>query len=189
MNISIREETVRELERYGEVPMIISVESRYRVEPIERGLGGWLLVEDKVNPPYEKDYDEDGGPARWPKHGDISTWGVFSAYDGSLRVGGAVVAWNTPWLHVLEARQDLAALWDIRIHPDYRRRGIGSKLLNKVEEWARQRRCKRLKVETQNINVAACRFYAHHGYALRAVHPRAYPEHPEEIQLLWFLDL
>ena len=177
------------MEQYGEVPMVISVDSRYRVEPVERGLGGWHLVEEKVNPPYEKDYDADGGPTRWLKHGDISSWGVFGAYDGLLRVGGAVVAWKTPGLNMLEARQAPAALWDIRIRSDYRRLGIGSNLLDRAAGWARQRRCNRLVIETQNINVGACRFYAHNGCELRGIHPHAYPEFPEEVQLLWYLDL
>jgi len=40
-----------------------------------------------------------------------------------------------------------------------------------------------LKVETQNINVPACRFYAKQGCVLRAVHPHAYSEFPDEAQV------
>jgi hypothetical protein len=45
------------------------------------------------------------------------------------------------------------------------------------------------KVETQKIDARACGFYARHGCQLRAVHRAAYPELPEEIQLLWYKDL
>jgi hypothetical protein len=44
-------------------------------------------------------------------------------------------------------------------------------------------------VETQNVNVAACRFYARQGCVLTAVDPFAYPALPGEIQLLWYKDL
>jgi hypothetical protein len=44
-------------------------------------------------------------------------------------------------------------------------------------------------VETQNINVPACRFYAAQGCELRGIHPNTYPELPHEVQLLWYLDL
>lgn len=50
--------------------------------------------------------------------------GVLSAFDGPSRVGGAVVAWRTPGADMLEGRDDLAVLWDIRVHPEYRGRGI-----------------------------------------------------------------
>ena len=46
-----------------------------------------------------------------------------------------------------------------------------------------------LIAETQNINVPACRFYAAQGCELRGIHVGAYPEHPEEVQLLWYMDL
>ncbi|MGZ8471829.1 MAG: hypothetical protein ACXWZ7_20745 [Gemmatirosa sp.] len=41
-------------------------------------------------------------------------------------------------------------------------------------------------METQNVNVAACRFYAHQGCILGAVHRFAYPTLPDEAQLLWY---
>jgi len=44
-------------------------------------------------------------------------------------------------------------------------------------------------VETQNINVPACRFYVRMGCALLAINCMAYPELPGEAQLLWCKDL
>jgi len=44
-------------------------------------------------------------------------------------------------------------------------------------------------VETQNINVSACRLYASQGFELRTVNRNAYPTLPDEIQLLWYKDL
>jgi hypothetical protein len=49
--------------------------------------------------------------------------------------------------------------------------------------------CRKLKVETQNINVPACRFYASQGCVLAAVNRMAYREPQDEIQLLWYKDL
>ena len=39
-------------------------------------------------------------------------------------------------------------------------------------------------VETQNVNVAACRFYERQGCVLKQANPDAYPQLPEEIQLI-----
>ena len=87
---------------------------------------------------------------------------------------------------MLEGRSDLAVLWDIRVAPDARRRGIGAALMAAAERWAEAQGCAELKVETQNINVPACRFYARQGFTLREARRFAYPGLPDEIQLLWY---
>jgi hypothetical protein len=43
-----------------------------------------------------------------------------------------------------------------------------------------------LKVETQNVNAGACRFYQRMGCELRATDPLAYPSLPHEVQFLWY---
>ena len=136
-----------------------------------------------------KDFDADEPVTRWLRFGDIAHWGIFAAFDSGKRVGGAVVAYDTPGVQILEGRRDLAVLWDIRVHPDHRGVGIGTRLLERTIEFARASNCRRLKVESQNNNPAACHFYAKQGFRLGAVHPNAYPEYPDEVQLLWFLEL
>jgi GNAT superfamily N-acetyltransferase len=76
----------------------------------------------------------------------------------------------------------LAVLWDIRVAPAFRGRGVGRALFEAVETWVGARGCAELKVETQNINVAACRFYAALGCQLRTVRTDAYPLCPGEDQ-------
>ncbi|MGH9942959.1 MAG: GNAT family N-acetyltransferase [Pyrinomonadaceae bacterium] len=102
------------------------------------------------------------------------------------RVGGAVVAFRTPGLDMLEGHIDLAVLWDIRLSPEARGQRVGSALFRVAEAWARARGCQQLKVETQNINVPACRFYARQGCVLMAVSRSAYPGLLSEIQLMWY---
>lgn len=77
-------------------------------------------------------------------------------------------------------------LWDIRVAPDRRGQGIGRALFHAAEEWALARGYRELKVETQNINVPACRFYAALGCRLRVVREEAYPTCPGEAQFLWY---
>ena len=162
---------------------------------IDQGLGGFVLVEEHVAP-YTKDYDSedngDSGPTGWPKRFDVSKWGILLALDGDRPVGGATVALDTPGVHMLEDRKDLAVLWDLRVHPDSRRRGIGSHLFGHAADWARGRGCRHLKIETQNVNVPACRFYARQGCELRAIDRCAYADCPpvaHEAMLIWQLDL
>jgi GNAT superfamily N-acetyltransferase len=188
--IEIIEESFAALTEYEKVPIAFCVQSRFLVVPIENGLGGFKFIEESVVP-YVKDYDadEDERPSQWHKRFDISHWGIFSAFSGIYRVGGAAVAWKTNKVEMLENREDLVCLWDLRVHPSYRSIGIGHQLFNYAVVWARQRQCRRIKVETQNINVPACRFYARQGCDLRGINKHAYGEASDEIQLLWYQDL
>jgi len=194
VDVQIREVRTDCLPQYGGVPIAFRVDSVFRVVAREGGLGGLALREEKLAEPYVKDYDarDFDRPARWADEFDMSEWGILMAFDGQEAVGGAIIAARTAGLEMLEGRNDLAVLWDIRVHPDLRRSSIGSKLLQCAADWARERGCTQMKIETQNINVAACRFYAKHGCELRAIDCNAYaacPDIAHEAMLLWYLDL
>ncbi len=92
---------------------------------------------------------------------------------------------------MLGGRDDLAVLWDIRVHPDWRGQGVGRRLFGRVVDWSRRRDCTQLKIETQNINVGACRFYGAQGCHLDGIIRGAYaePAIAHEVMLLWWLDL
>lgn len=186
MDIRIKEETVKVLEEYSHVSIAFRVERRFQVEAVNNSLEGFILTEEQVEQAYIKDYDYDEKPIDWSNRWDISHWGVFSAFDGNRRVGGAIVAHDTEGVLMLEGRKDSAVLWDIRVHPNYRRMGIGVQMVCRAVEWARKRHCREIKVETQNINVPACRFYAKQGFELGAIIKNAYAEYPDEIQLNWY---
>jgi ribosomal protein S18 acetylase RimI-like enzyme len=129
-----------------------------------------------------KDYDRYAGnrPADWANRFDTSDWGLFFAESEGEGVGAAVLRLPEP---------GLAELWDLRVAPECRGQGVGTALLAAAEEWSSARGCDRLRVETQDVNVAACRFYESHGFELRERKPGAYPECPNEVQLLWYKDL
>jgi len=182
------EEPVSALAEYGRISIAFEVSEMFDV--IAEADGCARLDVRRVPAPYVKDYDAiDGGPMRWAERFDLSNWGFFSALRDAQCVGRAAVARDTSALEMLEGLSDVALLWDIRVAPFARRRGVGSALFDAVVTWARSRGCLQLKVETQNTNVAACRFYAREGCALRTVQWGAYPALPDEVQLIWFKDL
>jgi ribosomal protein S18 acetylase RimI-like enzyme len=90
---------------------------------------------------------------------------------------------------MLEGRRDLAVVWDIRVAAEFQRRGVGGRLFRAAEAWAAAKGCRQLKVETQNVNVPACRFYLRMGCTLGSIDRFAYPDLPDEIQLVWYRDL
>ena len=147
--------------------------------------GSFSLVEQPVEKPWIKDYDKSNPPSTLPSRWDLANWAIFLVIAGSSPVGGCIVAHNTPGVHRLQGRIDLAVLWDIRIAPNYRRRGLGRNLFDTATEWAQSRHCIEMQVETQNINVKACRFYQSAGCVLFRVTRDAYDECPGEHQLIW----
>ena len=189
MKVAIWQEPLAALSDYASVPIAFSTTTVLEVEWIANGLGGVRMVEASLDQPLTKDFDQDEPVAHWRRLGDISHWGIFAAFIGEQRVGGAVVAHNSPAVHMLEGHDDLAVLWDIRVHPSVRRGGVGTRLLDSAIQFARASGCSFLKVESQNTNPAACHFYARSGFHLGGLRPGVYPEYPDEVQLLWYLNL
>ncbi len=162
MGIDIRRESTLTLSEYARIPIAFEVREIFQVVP-ERN-DQFTLVSRRLPRMYMKDYDAIGErPVEWQARFDVSNWAFFSAFADGDRIGGATVAYKTPTLDMLEGRVDLAVLWDIRVDPANRRRGVGTALFDAATIWAMSNGCRQLKVETQNTNVAACRFYARHG--------------------------
>lgn len=186
MSIEIRNEPPTALGEQARISIAFEVRTVLDVEVENGGLGGFRLVERSVTEPWLKNYDDcDEGPTGWAKRFDISKWGLVSAWNGETRIGGAVIAFDTPGVNMLEGHRDLAVVWDIRVAPQWRRKGVGAVLFRAAEDWARARGCSQLDVETQNINVGACRLYSRMGCELRRIDRHAYADLPDEVQLIW----
>jgi len=182
------------LEDYAGVPISFQVESILKIDLVDGGMGGAGLEEVSIKPAYLKDYDagEEGGPLRWPERFDLEKFAFFLALEGDHPVGAAAVVHAAPGIHMLCGRRDMAVLWDIRVRPEARRNGIGALLFRRVAEWSRARRCRLLKIETQNVNVPACRFYRRMGGRLGEINRYAYAGQADvahEVMLVWYLDL
>jgi GNAT superfamily N-acetyltransferase len=174
---------------YARIPIVFEVNAVLDVDERPDG-SGFVLAERRVQMSYLKDYDALAEtPVEWARRFDTSKWALMIARIDDQCVGGVTVAYDTSGLDMLEGRSDLAVLWDIRVAPARRRHGIGASLFEAAEAWAVTRGCRHLKVETQNINLAACRFYERQGCVLRAARPGVHPECPDEVQLLWYKDL
>jgi GNAT superfamily N-acetyltransferase len=163
------------------VPSTFTTDHVFDVQP--QG-GGWQLSVRSLPAPFEKNYDLAESPLEWLRF-DTSNWVLFSAFEGDDRLGGLVGAFDSPGVDMLEGRGDLAVVWDLRIAPHSRRLGVAGALLGELEAWAREKGCRELKVETQNTNVAACGLYRRHGFVLWQANRAAYPDYPDEVQLIW----
>ena len=185
----IREESISRLPEYSEIPIWFEVRSIFDIEGDDPQSA--LLVEKPIESPWIKDYDafKGEGPTRWPKLWDVSNWGLLAAYFDRRWIAGCVLAYKTEGVNKLEGRDDVVFIWDIRVHPDYRQQGIGRELFAAAIQWTKHKQCLELKVETQNINVPACRFYRRQGCRLIALDRFAYDDFPEEVELIWGITL
>lgn len=178
---------------YDSIPMRVRVASIYELSKISRGLGGFSLTKVDVKP-YMKDFctGKDESISRWIKSFDTRNWAFFMAFDVDKPIGAATVASRTKEINMLAGRSDLAVLWDIRVHDDYKGQGIGQALFDMAKTWAKAQGLVQMKIECQNNNVPAVNFYHKQGAVLGGFDEYAYYEEPEyrdEVQLLWYLDL
>ena len=185
-NLELREEPLTALAAHGAIPCAFRVERLIDLAALE-GSPLASLAHQYHPAPFVKDYDAIAGnqPTDWPARFAIVRWTLIAAYRNSRRIGGAVVAVDSPSTCLLDGAADVAVLWDLRVHPASRGSGVGLALFQAAEKWAAARGCRQLKVETQDINVPACRLYAKAGCHLESVNHGLYPHLPSEVQLIW----
>lgn len=179
--LEVREESVHDLRPHASIPSVFETRSVFDVRRLQTG----FEMKEVPAAPFRKNYDDVEDPLTWPREFDTSRWILLSAFAGGRRIGGAIVAAATPDVDMLEDRTDLAVLWDLRVEPECRGRSVGSALIHAAQDWARSAGCTELKVETQNTNPGACKLYMRHGFVLAEARHGAYPDLPDEVQLIW----
>jgi GNAT superfamily N-acetyltransferase len=187
MTVSIVRDAPARLIEYAHVSIGFAVDTVFDEPAVTALLRGDIAIPTTLDVPYWKDYDSYPGnrPTDWPHRFDVSRWIVLAAFADRDRVGGAVVIHDDSAIELLADCRACALLWDLRVAPTMRGRGIGSALLRSVEDVTARLGARSVRVETQQINVPACRFYAGHGFRLERAVREAYGDLPGETQLLW----
>lgn len=110
------------------------------------------LVEKTITPSLRKQYPFDPASSEERQNWDFT---AIAEAEGQLAGFAAAqyVAWNRRVI-----------LWHLYILPAYRRRGVGTQLLNALETFAQSVRARCLWLETQNINYPAIQFYLQSGF-------------------------
>jgi [ribosomal protein S18]-alanine N-acetyltransferase len=103
---------------------------------------------------------------------------------------GAVAIWvaqdDAGIVGFLVARSLLgeSEILNFAVHPDCRRRGLGSALLAHALEWSKHAHDRRLMLEVRASNVAAQKFYERHGFRVVGRRGHYYSNPTEEALLL-----
>jgi GNAT superfamily N-acetyltransferase len=77
---------------------------------------------------------------------------------------GRVVGWGHAYICCLVESDMFAELGGLAVDESARGRGVGGKLLAKVEEWARKQGCSVVSVRSNVIRHQAHKFYEANGY-------------------------
>ena len=83
-----------------------------------------------------------------------------------------------------------AFLEDIAVRASMRKKGVGTALFHAVCAWAKEEGLCGVTLETQDMNLNACRFYQKMGMALGCADTCLYANFPEtknELALFWYL--
>ena len=89
-------------------------------------------------------------------------------------LGGEIVAYGGIWLMVDEAHVTTFA-----VHPQYRRRRIGERLLLAMLDLSLDRHAREATLEVRLSNLAARRLYEKYGFRPVGIRPRYYSDNQE----------
>ncbi|HTY09222.1 MAG TPA: GNAT family N-acetyltransferase [Candidatus Edwardsbacteria bacterium] len=130
-------------------------------------------------PTFTKRYPPE--PVDHSSYIDSNDKAIFIAYAGRCPAGQIRLCryWNR-----------YGYIEDVAVAAEFRRKGIGERLVRRAVEWAKARQLPGVMLETQNINVAACRLYQRCGFTLGGFDRflyRGLDPGTEEIALYWYL--
>ena len=137
----------------------------------------WSYTEEIYEQSYTKEYPCDFFD--YTTYIDNPNKIIFLAYSDAECVGQIVLKrdWN-----------NYAFIEDICVAKSARGQGIGTDLIQKAKEWAKNSNLQGLALETQDNNLVACRFYAKCGFVIGAVNTMLYRNFDnEEYAVFWYL--
>ncbi len=101
-----------------------------------------------------------------------------------LKVGRRIAGYGGFWLVMDEAH-----ISNIAIHPEYRRRGLGKRLLVHLLEEAVARGASAATLEVRESNLAARKMYEGFGFRVVAVRKHYYSDENEDALVMWNGDI
>ena len=138
----------------------------------------WKISEELFDNPYEKTYPDDMfDPMTYIDNPNEAAF--LAMFDGkcigSLRVGKR---WNSN-----------AFVDDLAIDMAHRGKGVGTMLMDAAVNWGKEMGLYGISLETQNLNLHACRFYLKYGFKLGGIDRYVYTnkDYRDEIALYLYI--
>ena len=141
--------------------------------------GVWSYTELLYDKPQVKQYPPDERDLRQYLH--TPGRAIFLAYLDEKAVGRIVLRKN--W-------NENAYVEDIAVRRRERGHGVGTSLIASAVNWAQEQGLHGLMLETQDVNLLACRFYAKNGFFIGGIDTQLYRNFEEpyrsEIAVFWY---
>ncbi len=96
------------------------------------------------------------------------------------RLGSKVVGYAGMWLIINEAH-----VTNIAVHPSYRRRHFGERLLQELIDRAKRNNCDRMTLEVRTGNLGAQAMYRRFGFVEQGLRRRYYTDTGEDAIIMW----
>ncbi len=120
----------------------------------------------------------------WSKYAFIHEMDFANSVFETVKVGGKLVGYGGFWHNM-----DKTHITNIAIHPAFRRRGLGRRLLIHLLELAVEKGVSKATLEVRRSNEAAQRLYLGFGFEMIAVRKHYYSEENEDALVMWNPDI
>ena len=139
--------------------------------------GNWAFMEELFEEPYEYKYPIDNED--YSEYINSNDKKIFLFYEKNNCVGQIILKkyWNKN-----------TYIQDICVAKNCRNKGIGYKLMDKAVEWTKMNGLKGIMLETQDVNIIACKFYKKYGFILGGVDTMLYSnfKNADQKALFWY---
>ena len=147
----------------------------YRDEDFSQVVDIAVVLVHNTDRPLKQVRSEAEGVIRWASK-DESAQIFVAGVDGKI-VGFLMLQWpGTGWNRIAEIG------W-IAVLPDYQKKGIGSSLIQKMEQYAKEKGMRKVYVEPSSENKIAVHFYIENGYKPEGMRKDWYRDGEDSVML------
>ncbi|MFW5913895.1 MAG: GNAT family N-acetyltransferase [Bacillota bacterium] len=165
----MRIEQLNETE-YASIPMRIEGDSIYRLTKPD-ALSFSLRKE--LRRVFSFDVNDEH-PEAWKKFISLQNLNMVGICHENKPVAAMSLVHDNGTVRMLDGRKDVLLIWDLRVHPDHKRKGYGKALIEYARTEAKSLGVNHLRLETQNTNPNAVEFYLAMGFELAHIREHAY---------------
>jgi ribosomal-protein-alanine N-acetyltransferase len=98
----------------------------------------------------------------------------------SARINGRVIGYAGMWKVCDEGH-----ITNVAVHPEYRRNGVGRKLVEGLIELAKKEEISRMTLEVRRSNTVAQELYSKYGFEVDGYRKEYYSDNGEDAVIMW----
>ncbi len=97
--------------------------------------------------------------------------------------GDKVIGFIGAWLIASEGQ-----ITNLAVHPDYRKKGIGKKLMKSLISSLKEEDCNAITLEVRESNTVAKNLYKNLGFLSEGIRKNFYEDNKEDANIMWLRD-